>query len=482
MNKKNREEFMELMKTGTDSTRQVCEKYMGLIDKLVGKYVSVYKIDFEDGKGYATTGIFKAIRNYKSSKLGSDITYLSMYIIHELSKLLRESSTIPIPQKVLAKIYKTAVIRNDLYSELGRDPTIEEIASKMSLTTEEVNDLINLKLQRYEGTTTIEDDYGGNELPEKNEAWESDNYDRYSRKEYAAIDRYIDLLTENEQMVIGFEKGIKTGLKDYEIREKLNISEGQLDRKKKKVKDKLVLIRTSNSSQYPENMRNDVTKNKPTINPKKKEIETRQEFLKRVTQIAFRLFPDTFLYTEELADENLSLMRIRIISKWRVTSTQSGQLVFTPDNKTLETRIPYIIKFLLSFHKQNDDIESEEYMTLNPFGLPSKIQWIDIVRSYGAKVYKHQMVEFFKALKASTGTISRYCNEKKEGVIFKKDEMEEFYKKVDGYLEKNETTTIPFKIVKKITGADFNDLKEYVDDGKIKYPYSVNFIKQELCR
>jgi len=472
----NRDKFIELMSSGNSAYDELREQYRPLVLKLVSKYFKQTEDEFEEAITVADEGIYFAINDFNVNKVGSDVTYLSIYILSEIFEHISKYQLIRIPEKTRSMVKKITDVQNDLYIIYGRDPEPDEISAEMGISTDEVKKYLNYKVAGISDTIDEFDEDG----EPKNNDYVIKQYKDYIEKDSESLKDYVKLLNKKEQFILGYKDGKPIETKDYVKRKRLKVSEGQLDRLKVKLVQKLQILQAAEERKLPKGINKSIGSSKKKENELIPNPETKKEFLLRVTKIAFRLFPYIFLHIEDIIGDKIKL---NMVLWYNIKKDKSGNWIAKWKEKDLNSNIPDIINFLLRFNPS--DLNSDGTVTpieMDPSGFPTKIPWINIVKKYGPEVYRHQMKEFFKALRASDGTIRRYCNPNKEGVEFKKDDMESFYKKVDGFMEKNGTITIPFEIVKKISGADFNDLKEYVDDRKIKHPYSVNFTKQELCR
>ena len=83
-------------------------------------------------------GLIKAIDNFDLSQNVRFSTYAVPMIIGEIRRYLRDNNAIRVSRSLRDIAYKALQARTTLSAELGREPTIEELAEKMELAPEEI--------------------------------------------------------------------------------------------------------------------------------------------------------------------------------------------------------------------------------------------------------------------------------------------------------------------------------------------------------
>lgn len=130
---------------------EIVEKNMGLIKFWVRKMkrsylIPVFGLEIEDLHQAGAMGLMRAIEKFKWRKGYRFSTYAIPWINQAITRTIYgQSNVIYIP------IYKTGIItryrrtKKELYQELGRSPSIREIAMKMDVNTAEINHLKEIK-------------------------------------------------------------------------------------------------------------------------------------------------------------------------------------------------------------------------------------------------------------------------------------------------------------------------------------------------
>ncbi len=83
-------------------------------------------------------GLIKSIRNFDLSLGLKFSTYAVPMILGEIRRYLRDNNMVRVSRSVRDIAYKALAVKEKLTSELSREPTVEEIASRLSLPREEV--------------------------------------------------------------------------------------------------------------------------------------------------------------------------------------------------------------------------------------------------------------------------------------------------------------------------------------------------------
>ena len=88
-------------------------------------------------------GLIKAISNFDPDKQVRFSTYGVPMIAGEVRRYLRDNSTIRVSRSIRDVAYRVLQCKEALTSTLGREPTLDEIAKSVSLSTEEVSQALD---------------------------------------------------------------------------------------------------------------------------------------------------------------------------------------------------------------------------------------------------------------------------------------------------------------------------------------------------
>lgn len=201
--------------------------YDNLIYSIINKYSS--KFDRDDLYQVSMVGLIEAFRNYKDNLNTKFSTYAYYYIIGEVNKYIRDSSSLKISKDVL-KLSKSINKAKEVMSQrLGREPTNFEISLFLEVEEKKVEEALNisdivssLDFENENGT----DLYNSIKIEDK-----SITADILDLK-----DEIMNLNEEERKIIIAryFDE-----LTQVETSEFLGISQVQVSRKENKILEKL---------------------------------------------------------------------------------------------------------------------------------------------------------------------------------------------------------------------------------------------------
>ena len=116
--------------------RLICEN-MGLVWSVVRRFKGRGQ-DPEDLFQIGSIGLMKAVDKFNLDYKVCFSTYAVPLIAGEIRRFLRDDGLIKVSRSLKEQAYKAGVAREQLGMELGRDPTLEELAERMGLCVEEV--------------------------------------------------------------------------------------------------------------------------------------------------------------------------------------------------------------------------------------------------------------------------------------------------------------------------------------------------------
>lgn len=134
-------EFERLIRAAQQGDRAardelVCEN-MGLVWSVVRRFKGRGQ-EMEDLFQIGSIGLLKAIDKFDLSFQVCFSTYAVPLITGEIRRFLRDDGLIKVSRTLKEQAYKAGIAREQLGMELGRDPTMEELADRMGLCVEEV--------------------------------------------------------------------------------------------------------------------------------------------------------------------------------------------------------------------------------------------------------------------------------------------------------------------------------------------------------
>ena len=123
---------------GDKEAREVLiENNLGLVHAIVHRFVG-RGVEPEDLFQIGSIGLMKAIDNFDLAYNVKFSTYAVPLITGEIKRFLRDDGIIKVSRSLKEQGMKINLARRKLQGELGREPTIEEIAKQTGLTLEEI--------------------------------------------------------------------------------------------------------------------------------------------------------------------------------------------------------------------------------------------------------------------------------------------------------------------------------------------------------
>lgn len=123
---------------GDKEAREVLiENNLGLVHAIVHRFVG-RGVEPEDLFQIGSIGLMKAIDNFDLAYNVKFSTYAVPLITGEIKRFLRDDGMIKVSRSLKEQGMKINMTRRRLQGELGREPTMEEIAKQTGMTLEEI--------------------------------------------------------------------------------------------------------------------------------------------------------------------------------------------------------------------------------------------------------------------------------------------------------------------------------------------------------
>jgi RNA polymerase sigma-B factor len=121
-----------------DDRQRMVERYLPLADKLARRY-SYTSEPLDDLTQVARIGLLKAVDRWDPSRGTAFSTYAVPTITGELRRHFRDRTwAIRPPRELQERYLDVKHVRDDLWQELGREPTARDVAERLGLTPEDV--------------------------------------------------------------------------------------------------------------------------------------------------------------------------------------------------------------------------------------------------------------------------------------------------------------------------------------------------------
>ena len=174
-------------------------------------------------------GLMKAIDNFNLTLEVKFSTYAVPMIIGEIRRYLRDNNAIRVSRSLRDIAYKALSARDRLQTELGREPTVQEIARKLELPEEDVA----LALEAIQDPVSLCEPIGGEgaDALTIGDQVRDDNVNAENWLQNIAIREAMARLSDREQRILSLR--FFQGRTQMEVAGEIGISQAQVSRLEK---------------------------------------------------------------------------------------------------------------------------------------------------------------------------------------------------------------------------------------------------------
>lgn len=174
-------------------------------------------------------GLLKAIDNFDLSFNVKFSTYAVPMILGEIKRYIRDNNTIRVSRSVKDVFYKTLKAKEEFISEMGREPSIEELAEKLQLDSFEIINALEALKEPVSMYEAIYNDGGDTIFLYDQIEDKKTNSNEFSNK--LALESAINSLNSREKYIL--DERFIIGKTQTEIANELDISQAQVSRLEK---------------------------------------------------------------------------------------------------------------------------------------------------------------------------------------------------------------------------------------------------------
>lgn len=183
-------------------------------------------VEYDDLFQAGCVGLIKAADNFDASRGFAFSTYAVPVILGEIRRIFRDGGAVKIGRTLKEKSRNAMKVREQMSSELGREPTISELAEKLGTDISTAAELITVSMPTI-SLTAADDEKGSSQLDIPTPAPENEITEKM------ALKSVVEALEERDRKLI--ELRYFKGLTQVKTAAELGMSQVQVSRREKAI-------------------------------------------------------------------------------------------------------------------------------------------------------------------------------------------------------------------------------------------------------